>query len=176
MVEDHEAGFKLVYAVCRDTGKKAVNDGSACSDDGSYDWSDSRGAPYHWFSDMQSCEDAQFSIYKKKPDDVKIDEDRDVFVSACVPAPKINGHVVTGYEMVFALIAPGAEINDASHAELRQIGSNAPTVFKTFEACYDAIDTVYSKFPNDLGVDEDGNVLSDDTKSIQITGNCVRVY
>ena len=48
MIADHDAGFKLVYDVCRDAGKKAANGGGICADDGSHDWSDSRGAPYHW--------------------------------------------------------------------------------------------------------------------------------
>lgn len=175
MIEDNDAGFKLVYDVCRGTSKKAATGGGTCAYDGSHDWSDSPGTPYHWFSDMQSCEDAQLGINNRKPNDVKI-APGDAFVSTCVPAPKLSGHVVTGYGMVFALVAPGAADDDALYAELRQVGSNAPTVFKTFNACYDTMDSIYHEAPKDLGVDEDGNLLSDKTKSIELTATCVRIY
>jgi len=175
MIEDHDAGFKLVYDVCRVTSKKSLTGGGTCADEGSHDWSNNPSAPYHWFSDMQSCEDAQLGIANKKPGDVNIDRG-DAFVSTCVPAPKLSGHVMTGYEMVFTVIAPGAAEDDAIYAELRQIGSGVPTVFTTFKACYDVVDTIYHKAPKDLGVDKDGHLLSDKTKSIELTANCVRVY
>jgi hypothetical protein len=66
-------------------------------------------------------------------------------------------------------------------------------VFKTFNACYDAVDAAYSKAMKDLGADENGTLLSDkpslspdsvtkelsdliNTKSINLTATCVRVY
>ena len=99
----------------------------------------------------------------------------DALVSACVPAPKVSGHVVRGYQMVFALVAPGAAGDDAFYAGLREQGSNAPVVFTTFKACYDAGDPARLKALTDLGADEDGNLLGDKAKSIDFTANCVRV-
>ena len=78
--------------------------------------------------------------------------------------------------MVISLSAPDAALDDASYANLRENGSKIATVFETFRACYAAIDAVYSKIPKDLGVDEDGNLLSDKTKSIALMAICVRVY
>jgi hypothetical protein len=103
---------------------------------------------------------------------VKIDRD-DAFTSDCVPASKVSGRALKGYEMVFALSAldGGSDI----YADLRQNGQIA-TVFKTFDACYDVMDTAYSKTMKDLGADADGNLLSDKTKSINLTATCVRVY
>ena len=49
-------------------------------------------------------------------------------------------------------------------------------MFKTFNACYDAVDPAYSKAMEDLGADEKGPLLSDNTKSINLTATCVRVY
>ncbi len=175
MVADHDAGFKLVYDVCGDANEKTANGINLCFDDGSHDWSGSTGAPYHWFSDIQSCEDAQIKIYEKKPDDVKIDRG-DTFMSACLPAPKMHGHMARGYGMVFTLVTPRAADDDALYAEFRQHGSKTPTVFRTAKACYKAMDTVYLKIPKYLGVDVDGHVLGDRTKSIELTANCVRVY
>jgi hypothetical protein len=72
---------------------------------------------------------------------------------AC-PAPKTNGHALKGYEMVFTLIAPGAVEDDAAYAELREHGSSAATVFRTFKSCDDAMDTAYSATLKDLGADK----------------------
>jgi hypothetical protein len=38
------------------------------------------------------------------------------------------------------------------------------------------MDAVYSKIMKDLGVDEDGKLLSDKTKSIGVMATCVRAY
>ena len=175
MVSDHDVGFKLVYDVCKDSNQKTANGVNLCVDNGSHDWSDSAGVPYHWFSDIRSCENARVKISEKKPDDVIIDRS-DVFMSACLPAPKVNDHIARGYGMVFTLVAPGAADDDALYAEFRQRSANSPAVFKTAKACYNAMEAVYIKIPNDLGVDVDGHVLSDKTKSIELGANCVRVY
>ncbi len=168
MVADHREGFKLVYSVCKPTT-------NGCKDDGSHDWSESRNAPYHWFSDRQGCEKAQVSIHARHPPDVKV-EGNEVFGSFCVPAPKMSGHALAGYEMVFALSAPGAESGDEAFADLRESGSRTATVFQTFKACYTAMDSADFKIMKDLGVDEDGTLLSDKTKSISVMATCVRVY
>jgi hypothetical protein len=170
---NHDVGFKLVYAVCK-AGKNTKGE-NICSNDGSHDWSDNRSVPYRWFSGMQECSDAQQSIGTKHPADVKVEGD-DTFMSDCVPASKMSGHTLRGYEMVFALSAPGADYGDAAYADLRQRGSQTATVFKTFKSCYDAMDTAYSMLMKDLGVDEDGNLLNDKTKSISLTATCARVY
>ena len=106
MVANHDAGFKLVYAACKPAGKNAKGE-NTCNNDGSYDWSDSLNVPYRWFSDMQGCEDAQLNINTKHPADVGVNRD-DAFFSYCVPASKVSGHTLKGYEMVFALSPPGA--------------------------------------------------------------------
>jgi hypothetical protein len=168
MVADHGEGFKLVYSVCKPTT-------NGCKDDGSHDWSDSRNAPYHWFIDRQGCEEAQVSINARHPADVKVEDD-EAFGSSCVPAFKMSGHILRGYEMVFALSAPGADSDDESYADLRESGSRTAAVFQTFKACYTAMDTAYFKIMKDLGVDEDGTLLSDKTKSISVMATCVRVY
>ena len=175
MIADRNPGFKLIYGVCRDTGKKDTNGAGICTEDDSHDYSDSRGAPYSWFADIQSCTDAQLGIFDKRPPDVKVNP-HDAFVSSCVPAPKTNGHALKGYQMVFALITPGAVEDDAVYAELREQGSSAATVFRTFKSCDDAIDTGYSATLKDLGADKDGNLLSDKTKSLDFRAKCVRVY
>jgi hypothetical protein len=101
----------------------------------------------------------------------------DAFVSTCVPAPKTNGRVVKGYEMVFTLLAPGTVVQeDALYAKLREHGSNAATVFRTFKSCDDAIDTARLAALKDLGADKNGNLQGDKPKSIDLTANCVRVY
>jgi hypothetical protein len=174
MVPNHDVGFKLVYDVCKPAGKNAAGE-ITCNADGSHDWSDNRSVPYHWFSDIQGCEDTQLSINTKHPADVKVEGD-DAFMSYCVPASKMSGHTLRGYVMVFALSPPGAADGDDVYTDLRESGSQTATVFKTFKACYDAMDTAYSKIMKDLGVDEDGNLLSDKTKSISLTASCVRVY
>jgi hypothetical protein len=78
--------------------------------------------------------------------------------------------------MVFALTPLDAESVDNVYADLRDRGSQTASVFKTFNACYDAMDAAYSKAMKDLGVDENGTLLSDNTKSISLTATCVRVY
>jgi hypothetical protein len=50
------------------------------------------------------------------------------------------------------------------------------TVFKTFNACYEAIDADYAKAIKDLGADVDGTLLSDNTKNVGLTASCLRVY
>jgi hypothetical protein len=78
--------------------------------------------------------------------------------------------------MIFALTAPEA-VNDAHvYADLRDRGSQTATVFKTYDACYSTMDATYSDALKELGADEDGNLLSDKTKSIDLTATCVRVY
>jgi hypothetical protein len=174
MVANHDVGFKLVYAVCKPAGKNAAGE-NKCNADGSHDWSDNGSMPYHWFSDKQGCEDTQLSINAKHPADVKVEGD-DAFMPYCVPASKRSGHTLRGYVMVFSLSAPGAGDDDDVYADLRESGSQTATVFKTFKACYDAMDTAYSKTMKDLGADEDGSLLGDKTKSISLTATCVRVY
>lgn len=171
---NHDVGFKLIYAVCKPSGKNAKGE-STCNDDGSHDWSGDHRVPYHWFADIQGCEDAQNSTNIKHPVGVNLDAD-DAFMSYCVPASKVVGHTLRGYQMVFAISAPGAASDDASYANLRESGSRTASVFKTFDACYDTIDITYSKLMKDLGVDEDGNLLSDKAKNIGLTASCVRVY
>ncbi|MGA9866829.1 MAG: hypothetical protein WBQ75_10370 [Acetobacteraceae bacterium] len=100
----------------------------------------------------------------------------DLFVSYCMPTSKVSGHILKGYQMVLAISAPGAALDDVSYANLREDGHQTATMFRTFNACYDTIDATYSKLMKDLGVDEDGNLLSDKTKSISLMANCVRVY
>jgi hypothetical protein len=130
--------------------------------------------PYRWFSDRLDCKIAKRSIKDNHPADVEVKGD-DVLLSNCVPASKTNGPILKGYKMAFALSAPGADSDDDINADLRGNGQNV-AVFKTFNACYDAIDTTYSKTMKDLGADEDGTLLNDKTKSIDLTATCVRVY
>jgi hypothetical protein len=174
VVANHDLGFKVVYAVCKAAGKNAKGE-NTCNNDGSRDWSDSRSIPYRWFSDMQGCEDAQFIIKNKHPADVRVDGN-DFFVSDCVPAPKVTGQTLKGYEIVFALSSPGADADDDTYGNLRESGSPTAIVFKTFNACYDATHAAFSKTIKDLGADEDGDLLSDKTKNIILTATCVRVY
>lgn len=175
MVADDDVGFKLVYGVCKDTGQKDSIGVSICTQDDSHDWSDSRGAPYHWFSDFKSCEYAEANLNDKKQTDVKING-RAFFVSDCVPAPRPSGYAVKGYEAVIALVAPGATNDNALYAELRKKGFNTATVFRTFKACYNAMVTAYPKALKDLGIDKDGNLVGDKTENIDLTADCVRAY
>jgi len=94
---------------------------------------------------------------------------------AC-PPQKPTGRFVKGYKMSFALNAPGADADDYIYTDLRDNGAKTVRVFKTFNECYSAMDSVYPKTKTDLGVDNDGNLLSDKTMSINISANCVRVY
>jgi hypothetical protein len=171
MVANHDLGFKLIYFVCKPAGKNAKGE-HTCNPDGSHDWSDDRRVPYRWFGDMRGCDDARNSIDTEHPTDVKVDS-HDSFVSDCMPASKKSGFILKGYKVVFAL--QGADYDDDTYADLRESGETA-TVFKTFNACYDAMDTTYSKTMKDLGTDEDGKLLNDKTKSIRLTATCVRVY
>ena len=76
--------------------------------------------------------------------------------------------------MVFALTPPKSD--EKIYADLRDRGAQVVSVFKTFNACYDAMDAAYSKAMQDLGADKDGNLLSDKSMSIDLTATCVRVY
>jgi hypothetical protein len=172
MIANHDAGFKLVYAVCKPAGKNAKGQ-DTCSDDGSYDWSDSRTVPYRWFSDIKGCEDGAVGVNTEHPADVDPDG---IFTTYCVPASKVSGRTLKGYNMVFTLTAPDADSDDNIYADLRDRGSQTASVFKTFNACYAAVDAAYSKAMKDLGADEDGTLLSDNTKNIGLTATCVRIY
>jgi hypothetical protein len=173
MIANRDAGFKVVYAACKPTGKNSKGE-DTCKANSSHDWSDSRAAPYQWFTDIEGCEDAAINIRDKPPADVDHDGG---FMSDCVPAPKVTGHTLAGYKTMFALTpAVGADNGDYTYANLRERGAKTARVFETFNACYDAWDAAYSKTLKDLGVDEDGNVLSDKTKIINLTATCVRVY
>lgn len=60
---------------------------------------------------------------------------------------------------------------------MRESGSQTATVFETFNACYQATDAAYAKIAKDLGIDENGNLLSNKTKSISgLWAVCVRAY
>ena len=78
--------------------------------------------------------------------------------------------------MVFGLTAPGADADHNTYVDLRENGSQSARVFKTFNECYDAMNAAYPKTEKDLGVDEDGTLLSDKTKNIDLTWTCVRFY
>jgi hypothetical protein len=172
MLANHDNGFKLVYAVCKPAGVDAKGQ-SICADDGSRDWSDTRSAPYRWFSENDGCQEVMTRIYDHHPGDVSNDG---LFTSTCVPAPRPTGRFVKGYKMTFALNAPGSDADDYIYADLRDNGAKTVRVFKTFNECYSAMDSVYPKTQMDLGLDGDGNLLSDKTLSISIVANCVRVY
>jgi hypothetical protein len=172
VIASHDAGFKLVYAVCRPAGKNAKGQ-NICRDDDSRDWSDSRTVPYRWFSNINGCEDAAIRLNTEHP---VVMESNDAFTTTCVPASEVRGRNLKGYKIVLALAAPGTGSDDSIYAELRDRGSQTASVFKTFNACYDAVDGAYSKAMKDLGADEKGNLLSDNTKSIDLTATCVRVY
>jgi hypothetical protein len=174
MIAIHDAGFKLAYAVCKPAGKDAKGF-NRCNDDDSHDWSDTRTVPYRWFSDIKGCEDAAVRLNTEHPADVKVNPD-DAFTTSCVPASKASGRTLKGYKMVFALTPPDAESDDNIYADLRDHGSQTASVFKTFNACYDALDAAYSKAMKDLGADEKGHLLSDNKKIIDLTATCVRVY
>jgi hypothetical protein len=170
MIANRDAGFKAVYAVCKPAGKNAKGD-DTCSEEGSHDWSDNPTVPYRWFSDLEGCEGATIKLTMEHP--IKVAPD-DSFVVYCMPAPKVSGRAVKGYKMTFALMASEADAN--LYADLRESASQAVRLFKTFNTCYDAVDAAYSNTMKELGADEDGYLLSDKTKSISLTANCVRVY
>jgi hypothetical protein len=175
MMADQSTGFRLVYGVCRDTGKKDPDGSWVCADDDSHDWSDSPEAPYHWFSNFQSCEDAQQKLIGNTPPDVTVGS-HDAFVSTCLPAPKMDRRLAKGYEMMFTIVAPGALEDDALYAKLTDRRSKSATVFTTFKSCNEAIDPARAMALKEFGADKDGKLLSDKTKSIGLWANCVRVY
>jgi hypothetical protein len=174
MIASHDEGFKLVYAVCKPAGKDEKGQ-NICRPDDSHDWTDGRTGPYRWFSNVNGCEDAASRLDNEHLADVKVNPD-DGFTTDCVPASKASGRTVKGYKMVFAQRLWGAESDDNMYADLRDNASKAASVFKTFNACYDAMDTAYPKAMKDLGADEKGTLLRDSTKSIDLTATCVRVY
>lgn len=173
MIANRDAGFKVVYAVCKPAGKDAKGE-DTCSKEDSHDWSDNPAVPYRWFGDIEGCEDATLKLNMEHPA-FRVAPD-EFFVSDCVPAPKVSGRAVKGYKMIFALTAPDAVEDENVYADLRDRGSQAATVFKTYDACNSTVDAAYSNAMKGLGADEDGNLLSDKTKSIDLTANCVRVY
>ena len=172
MIANHDAGFKVVYAVCKPAGRNAKGE-NTCTSEGSHDWSDNPAMPYRWFRDIEGCEDATSKLNMEHPVNVAPDES---FAAYCMPAPKVSGRAVKGYKMIFILTASEAANEDNLHADLRESASQAARLFKTFNTCYDAMDAEYSKTLKELGTDEDGNLLSDKTKSISLTATCVRVY
>src|ERR1035437_1623983 len=148
MIASHDTGFKLTYAVCKPAGKDAKGF-NTCHDDDSRDWSDSRTVPYRWFSNIKGCEDAAVRLNTEHPADVKVNPD-DAFTSYCEPASSsVSGRTLKGYKMVFALTPLDAESVDNVYADLRDRGSQTASVFKTFNACYDAMDAAYSKAMKD---------------------------
>jgi hypothetical protein len=173
-IASQDTGFKLTYAVCKPAGKDAKGQ-NTCHPDDSRDWSDNRAVPYRWFSNISGCEDAAARLNTEHPADVEVNPD-DAFMAYCVPAPNVNGRTLKGYKMVFALTPLDAESNDNVYADLRDYGSKTASEFKTFNACYDAMDAAYFKAMKDLGADENGTLLSDNTKTIDLTATCVRVY
>ncbi len=96
------------------------------------------------------AENVQNSLNTNHPAGVKLNTD-DLFVSYCVPASKASGHTLKGYQMVLAISAPAAALDDELYANLRESGSQTAATFKTFDACHDTIDTTYSKLMKDLG-------------------------
>jgi hypothetical protein len=175
LVLDHSSGFKLVFGVCRDTGKKDADGSRLCAEDGSRDWSDDRGEPYHWFSDFHACGDAQQKLIGNVPLDLKMNSD-DAFVSSCVPSPKANGRLPKGYTIMFTLIAPGAMEDDALYATFSERDSKTATVFTKFTSCSEAIDPARTTMLTDLGADKNGSLLSDKTISLGLWATCVRTY
>lgn len=165
MIANHDGGFKLAYAVCIDTGKNADGQ-NTCRDEGSHDWSDNRPVPYLRFNDLSSCQDASYKLNTNHPIGVKVDGNN-AFTSYCVPAPKVSGRVVRGYKAIFALTPPGTDSDKNVYADLRISGTQTATVFKTFDACYDALDAAYSKAEKDLDTEKE---------DVNFVANCVRVY
>jgi hypothetical protein len=171
MIANHDAGFKLVYDPCRE--KKGSN---ICDTVPSYDLAGTHGAPYQWFADEQSCEnDPAANVRTEYVGSI------DIPAPTCLPAPKPSGHTLRGYKMVFSLVPPNmlspqamldpkVEVEDITfYAELRKPGFNSAAVFKTFAACDAAMDAADSKALKDLGATEDGTLLSDKDKSIDLT-------
>jgi hypothetical protein len=171
LLANRDAGFKLTYAICKAAGKNAKGQ-STCKDEGSHDWSESPAVPYRWFVSFQACDDAMLQLNARPPVGLAPGD----FTASCVPAPKVSGRLVKGYRMVFALAPPGAESDENLYADLRDRGSQTASAFKTFHACYGAMDDAYSKTMKDLGADDDGTLLSDNTKSIDLRATCVRMY
>lgn len=175
MVANRDAGFKLTSAICKPAGTNAQGQ-KTCVDDDFRDWSDSRASPYRWFENMEGCEDAEVSL--KSEHFSRVEDPNGSFMTYCVPAPKVSGRVLKGYKLIFALTTPEGESSaDKVYADLRERGTQAAMVFKTFKACHDAMDApLYSKMMKDLGANENGELLNDETKSIDLTANCVRIY
>jgi len=165
MVANKDTGFKLVYAACKPDGKNA--DGvTMCKDDGSHDWSDDRSVPYHWFADRGACEDAGLKLNLSHPSDVNVGDD-DSFTTSCVPAPKVSGRNLKGYKMMFALTPPEGGNESNIYVDWSNDRKPNANVFTNFNACYDAMDSVYSNAAKDLDVD---------TENTNFIANCVRVY
>jgi hypothetical protein len=169
---DRETGFKLTYAVCRPAGKNEKGE-NTCHEDDRRDWSDGRKVPYRWFNNLQICQDHAANLFAEHPADVQVGPE-DSFVSDCVPASKAVGQTLKGYKLVFALTPIEAEAEDNIYADLGDNGSQR--LFKTFTGCFNAMDAAYAKTMKDLGGDEDGRLLGDDTKSIDLIATCARVY
>jgi hypothetical protein len=164
MIANRDAGFKLAYAVCKDTGKNAAGE-DTCKEDGWQDWSDNIAVAYHWFRDLNTCGGARFKLYKNQPADVKVDKNS-TFMADCVPAPNVSGRVTLGYKVIFTLPAAAAGNNDA-YMDLRVSGARTATIFKTFDACYNARNAAFTKSAKDLGLDEE---------NVDFMADCVRVY
>jgi hypothetical protein len=132
MIANQNAGFKLAYVVCN--GGKDARGQDTCKDDDSRDWSDSRTAPYHWFSDKKECEDAADRLHAEHPADVDL---HGIFTTHCVAASKESGRTPKGYKMAFALTAMADGFNEiyTIYADLRDRESSQASAFKTFNAC-----------------------------------------
>lgn len=175
LIRDHDRGFKLVYDICRETDKKAADGSGYCTEIGSHDWSPKPSSSYQWFSSWRSCSNAEIAFSQKKASEIKT-APGELVSSECMPAPRPGRHVMQGYKIVYVLLAPGASYGHATYAEFRETGSDDARVFKTFRKCYDKAMSVYTKALKDLGVDKDGNVVGNTTKSVEFTGDCVRSY
>lgn len=172
LLANSDAGFKLVYAVCMPSGKNAQGE-NTCNNNGSFDWSDNRAVPYRWYSDFQECDDARLKLETHPPVSVGTDGD---FTTDCMPAPKPTRRAMKGYKMILTLSPPDPLHADNINEDLRDRGSQVATVFKTFKACYDAGNAAYPRVMKDLGANENGVLLSDKTKYIEVGETCVRVY
>lgn len=172
MVENHDTGFKLVYSVCVDIGKNA--DGSHnCKEEGSHDWSDNKALPYRWYESFKGCDDAISDPPSVTP---AINNSKTNPTFYCLPAPKPIKQILKGYKVVFSLTAPNGYTDDNSYAEIKDLDKQTATIFKTFDACYDAIDAPHKRALADLGTDTDGYLLSDKSKAIGLIATCSRVY
>lgn len=172
MIANHDSGFKLVYSVCLDISKNA--DGSHnCKEEGSHDWSDDGALPYRWYESFKGCDDVRYSPPSVAPVINNLKTDPTFY---CLPAPKPIKQIIKGYKVVFSLTAPNGFTDDNSYAELKELDKQTATTFKTFDACYNAIDAHLKRALADLGTDGDGYLLSDKTKAIGLMTFCSRVY